>query len=44
LKSSLRKFYGLGSGISVLQMAADMFQLSYALPGPFFIHDLPTGL
>jgi hypothetical protein len=50
LKSSLRMLFGhhhdlVGSyGISVSQMTTDIFQKSYALPGPFLIHDLPLSL
>jgi hypothetical protein len=50
LKSSLRMFYGRHHdlvdcyGISVSQMITDMFHLSKARPGPFFIHDLSPGL
>ena len=50
LKSSLRKFYGRHYdlvdpyGISVSQMIMDMFHLSWALPGPFLIHDLSPAL
>ena len=31
-------------GVSVSQMTTDMFRLSYVIPGPFLIHDLPPGL
>ena len=50
LKSSLRKLYGQHHdlvdryGISVSQMTTDMFHLSYALPGPFLMHDLSPAL
>jgi hypothetical protein len=30
--------------ISVSQMTTDMIHLSYALPGPFLIHDLSSGV
>jgi len=49
LKSSLRTFYGRHDlvnryGISVSQMTTDMFHLSEALPGPFLIRYLSSGL
>jgi hypothetical protein len=50
LKLSLRKFYGRHHdlvdhyGISVSQMTSDMFYLPEALPGPFLVHDVLTGL
>jgi hypothetical protein len=50
LQSSLRKIYGRHHddlvdryGISVSQMATDMFRLSLTLPGHFLIHDLSSG-
>jgi hypothetical protein len=50
LKSSLRKFYDRHHdlvdryGISLSKITTDMFPLSYALPGPFLIHDLLPDL
>jgi hypothetical protein len=50
LESSFRKFCGCPHnlidryGISLSQMTTDMFHLSYALPGPFLMHDLSPAL
>ena len=48
MKSSLRNNYhhhlSLSTKLSVSQMTTGTFQKSEALPGPFLIHDLSSGL